>query len=337
MVILRSQKLEVRIMKQLKILSILFLMVGLTACEKEIMYSDIEPEPLLVVNGIQHVGEPARLYVEKSSYFTDEIEKDFRVKDVRADLYVNGVFKESLRVRDSIIWETYWISDENGMGVEAERPRYAFVYCEGNYILCEGDALRFEVSSSEFEETAVAETTMPSMPNAISFDTVRITGNTDGYGGKTIYFSLVIDDPVGKDYYNLFPQEGLEGFVTTDPVFADFMNVEHVEDLFGGGNYYANGPYNMFNDSYFDGKQYAVGIQMSIYTDVYIEPFVLEVSKVDYGLYQFKKSYASFITIEDGPMGLFTEPSQVYSNVRNGVGVVCSQSLPVTFSINLGT
>lgn len=312
-------------------------MVGLTACEKEIMYSDIEPEPLLVVNGIQHVGEPARLYVEKSSYFTDEIEKDFRVKDVHADLYVNGVFKESLRVRDSIIWETYWISDENGMGVEAERPRYAFVYCEGNYILCEGDALRFEVSSSEFEETAVAETTMPSMPNAISFDTVRITGNTDGYGGKTIYFSLVIDDPVGKDYYNLFPQEGLEGFVTTDPVFADFMNVEHVEDLFGGGNYYANGPYNMFNDSYFDGKQYAVGIQMSIYTDVYIEPFVLEVSKVDYGLYQFKKSYASFITIEDGPMGLFTEPSQVYSNVRNGVGVVCSQSLPVTFSINLGT
>ena len=312
-------------------------MVGLTACEKEIMYSDIEPEPLLVVNGIQHVGEPARLYVEKSSYFTDEIEKDFRVKDVHADLYVNGVFKESLRVRDSIIWETYWISDENGMGVEAERPRYAFVYCEGNYILCEGDALRFEVSSSEFEETAVAETTMPSMPNAISFDTVRITGNTDGYGGKTIYFSLVIDDPVGKDYYNLFPQEGLEGFVTTDPVFADFMNVEHVEDLFGGGNYYANGPYNMFNDSYFDGKQYAVGIQMSIYTDVYIDPFVLEVSKVDYGLYQFKKSYASFITIEDGPMGLFTEPSQVYSNVRNGVGVVCSQSLPVTFSINLGT
>jgi hypothetical protein len=113
------------------------------------------------------------------------------------------------------------------------------------------------------------------------------------------------------------------------------MNVEHVEDLFGGGNYYANGPYNLFSDSYFDGKQYAVDIQMSIYTDVYLEPFVLEVSKVDYGLYQFKKSYSSFVTIDDGPMGLFTEPSQVYSNVRNGVGVVCSQSQPVTFSIDL--
>ncbi len=319
-------------MKQLKILSIILIMAGLTACEKEIMFTDIAPEELLVVNGIQHVGEPARLYVEKSSFYTDEVEKDFRVKDVHADLYVNGVFKESLRVRDSIRYEEHYYYEVDSLVSEIE---YAFVYCEGDYLLCEGDVLRFEVSSSEFEKTAVAETTMPSMPNAISFDTVRIAGNTDGYGGKTIYFSLVIDDPAGKDYYNLFPREGLEGFTTTDPVFADFMNVEHVEDLFGGGNYYANGPYNLFSDSYFDGKQYAVDIQMSIYTDVYLEPFVLEVSKVDYGLYQFKKSYSSFVTIDDGPMGLFTEPSQVYSNVRNGVGVVCSQSQPVTFSIDL--
>lgn len=319
-------------MKQLKILSIILIMAGLTACEKEIMFTDIAPEELLVVNGIQHVGEPARLYVEKSSFYTDEVEKDFRVKDVHADLYVNGVFKESLRVRDSIRYEEHYYYEVDSLVSEIE---YAFVYCEGDYLLCEGDVLRFEVSSSEFEKTAVAETTMPSMPNAISFDTVRIAGNTDGYGGKTIYFSLVIDDPAGKDYYNLFPREGLEGFTTTDPVFADFMNVEHVEDLFGGGNYYANGPYNLFSDSYFDGKQYTVDLQMSIYTDVYLEPFVLEVSKVDYGLYQFKKSYSSFVTIDDGPMGLFTEPSQVYSNVRNGVGVVCSQSQPVTFSIDL--
>ena len=309
-------------------------MTLVSSCEKEILYSDIEPDPLLVVNGIQHVGEPARLCVEKSSFYAD-VERDFRVKDVRADLYVNGVFKESLQVRDSIIWETYWIASENGMGEEAERPRYAFVYCEGEYILREGDELHFEVSSSEFEKTAVAETTMPATPNVISFDTVRIAGNTDGYGGKTIYFSLVIDDPAGKDYYNLFPKDGLEGFVTTDPVFADFMDIVHVEDLFGGGNYYANGPYNLFNDSYFEGNRYAVSLEMSIHTDVYFEPFVLEVTKADYGLYQFKKSYTSSISIEDGPLGLFTEPTQVYSNVRNGVGVVCSQSLPVTFSIHL--
>ena len=93
----------------------------------------------------------------------------------------------------------------------------------------------------------------------------------------------------------------------------------------------------MFNDSYFDGNQYAVSIDMSIYTDVFLEPFVLEVTKADYGLYQYQKSYNLYQYTDNGLLGLFTEPSQVYSNVRNGIGVVCSQSLPVTFSINLGT
>ena len=324
-------------MRYIKILSITLLIAGLTACEKEILYTDIEPKPLLVVNGIQHVGEPAYLCVEKSSFYAD-VETDFRVKDVHADLYVNGIFKETLHVRDSMIMGTHWISDENGLGHEEEYPIFAFNYCEGTYILQEGDELRFEVRSSEFEKTAVAETTMPSMPNVISFDTVRIADNNDGYGGQTIYFSLVIDDPAGKDYYNLFPKYGLEGFTTTDPVFADFMNIVHVEDLFGGSNYYANGPYNMFNDAYFDGKQYTVSLEMSIYIDNYyafLEPFVLEVTKADYNLYQFKKTYAAQQYNDNGLMGLFTEPTQVYSNVRNGAGVVCSQSQPVTVTIDL--
>lgn len=325
-------------MRHIKILSIIILMAGLTACEKEILFSDIAPEPLLVVNGIQHVGEPARLCVEKSSFYAD-VEKDFRVKDVHADLYVNGAFKETLQVRDSILMETYWVvDDEWGNGHEEERLVFAFNFCEGTYILCEGDELRFEVSSSEFEKTAVAETTMPSMPNVISFDTVRIANNNDGYGSQTIYFSLVIDDPLGKDYYNLFPKDGLEGFVTSDPVFADFMNIVHVDDLFGGSNYYANGPYNMFNDAYFDGKQYTVSLEMSVFIDSYysfFESYTLEVTKADYNLYQFKKSYTAQQFNDNGVMGLFTEPTQVYSNVKHGVGVVCAQSQPVTVSIDL--
>lgn len=321
-------------MKYLRIVLTVMVMAGLTACEKEIQYTDISPEPWLVVNGIQQVGQPARLCVEKSSFYP-EVEKDFRVKDVHADLYVNGVFKESLQVRDSIIMETYWASTEDGMGEERERPRFAFNYCEGEYVLCEGDELRFEVSSSEFEDTAVAETTLPSRPDVVSFDTLRISENTDGYGGRTVYFSLVIDDPAGKDYYNLCPRDGLEGFVSNDAVFADFMNIVHVDDLFGGSDYYSRGDYNMFDDSYFDGNQYPVTLNMPLYSDTFYEPFVLIVSKADYGLYQFKKSYASHQYNDNGLLGFFTEPTQVYSNVQNGVGVVCSMSQPVTVTVDL--
>ena len=319
-------------MRYFRLLFVLIIMVGLTACEKEILYDDIAPEPLLVMNGIQHVGEPARLCVEKSSFYINS-ETDFRVKDVHVDLYVNGAFKEALQVRDSMIMETYTIVTEEGME-EHERPRYAFNYCEGEYILCEGDALRLEVSSSEFDDVAVAETTIPYAPNVVSFDTIRVETSDDGL--STIYLSLKIDDPAGNDYYNLYPQEGLTNFTTSDPVFTDFMNIVHVDDLFGGNDYYGRGAYNMFNDAYFDGTQYAISMNSTVYGDgsYYYQPLVMEVTKVDYALYQFKKTYSDYDYADD-LLSLFTEPIQVYSNVQNGAGVVCSQSRPVTVIVDL--
>ena len=322
-------------MRYFRILSMMMLMVALTACEKEIMFEDIAPEPLMVVNGIQHVGEPARLSVEKTSFYINT-ENDFRVKDVHADLYVNGAFKEALQVRDSMVMETYWAwNDSIGEYLE-ERPLYAYVYCEGEYILCEGDQLRFEVSSSEFDEVAVAETTIPYAPNVISFDTLRVEANPDGDGLDKVYLSLKIDDPSGSDYYNLNPQEGLSNFTTSDPVFADFMNIVHVDDLFGGSDYYGRGEYNMFNDTYFDGSQYTINMNTTAYSveSYHYKPLVMEVTRVDYSLYQFAKSYSSYDYADD-LLALFTEPVQVYSNVQNGVGVVCSQSLPVTVVVDL--
>ena len=302
-------------------------MAGLTACEKVILFDDIAPEPMLVVNGMQHVGQPARLNVEKSSFYINA-EADLRVKDVHVNLYVNGAFKESLHVRDSMIMETYWTWSVEEGEVAHERPRYAFNYCEGEYILCEGDVLRFEVSSSEFDEVAVAETTIPYPPNVVSFDTTRVVDS------DIVYFALTLDDPIGKDYYNLNLRDGFDvGFESSDPVFADFMNIVHIDDLFGGSEYQGRRwGYNMFNDSYFDGKRYSVSLHTHAY---YGHSYVMEVSKVDYNLYQFQKSYSNYEYTDGGLLGLVTEPTQVYSNVQNGLGVVCSQSSPITVTATL--
>lgn len=312
----------------------MLMMVALGACEKEIYYEDIAPDPLLVVNGIQHVGEPARLYVEKTSFYIGT-DHDFRVKDVKADLYVNGVFKESLQVRDSLIYDTY-IDWNDGDEIEVEELKYAFNYCEGSYLLCEGDELRFEVSSSEFEEVAVAETTMPYTPNVVSFDTLRI--ERDEFGLRTAYFTLTLDDPAGKDFYNLYPQDGFELFVSTDPVFTDFMDVAEVGDLFGTNEYYGRGPINIFTDAYFDGTRYAVTMEVNVstYNDEHEEPYTLEVTQVDESFYQYEKTLQLYQSM-GGMSGIFTEPAQVYTNVQNGVGVVAGQGLPVVRSIDLSS
>ena len=321
-------------MKRYWILVVLMAFIaGLNSCEKEIPLEDIEPEPLLVVNGFQHVGEPARLLVEKSSFYINS-ESDFRVKDVKADLYVNGEFKESLQVRDSIIMETY-IDWNNGDEIEYERLVYAFNYCEGTYLLCEGDELRFEVSSSDFDETAVAEIKMPYAPSVLDFDTLRI--ENDGSGVLNIYFSLTIDDAAGRDYYNFNPEDDLGTFITTDPVFSDFMDVESVDDLFGGAEYSSHYQYNLFSDVYFDGTPYEITMKVVKFGDEHYEgSFPMEVSRVDEGFYQYEKSKHLYYNNEDEFTGLFTEPIQVYSNVRNGVGVVCAQSLPVVKTVIIG-
>lgn len=321
-------------MRYFRLLGIMIIMAALTACEKVIIYDDLAPEPFLVVNGFQHVGEPVCLSVEKSSFYINS-EKDLRVKDLHADLYVNGIFKESLQVRDSIVTETYYIWTEEDEEDEEEVMVYAFNYCEGAYLLCEGDEIRVEVSSSEFDKVAVAEIEMPLAPKVISFDTVR--SEVIFEGAKTLYFSLIIDDPVGKDCYNFYPKDGFDSFVSTDPVFYDFMDVMSVDDLFGGSEYYGYGAINLFDDSYFDGHQYSVTMTHHIYTSSgeYEKPFTLEVSRVDYGYYQYMKSLNSYQSVDDELLGYFTEPTQVYSNVKNGLGVVGAQSNPVIMVIDL--
>lgn len=319
-------------MRYFKLFAIVVFMAGLTACEKEILYNDIAPEPLLVVNGLQRVGEPARLCVEKSSFYINT-EKDLRVKDVKADLYVNGVFVESLQVRDSIISETV-LDWNNGEVIEVEQLDYAFNYCEGTYILCEGDELRFEVSSSEFDEVVEAETKMPSSPIVISFDTVRseyISPEVSNY-----FFSLKIDDPVGKDYYNINPQDGLAGFSSSDPVFKDLTGVSSLEGVFGGSEYYGRGAVNLFNDAYFDGHQYSISMSVRVWvaTGQFEEPFTVEVSRVDYDFYQYGRTLSLSQNNDSGIVGMFTEPTQVYSNVKNGAGLVGAQSQPVILTLD---
>lgn len=318
-------------MKIFKYFIIGLMLVSFAGCEKEILFEEAETDPLLVLNGLQRVGEPARLCVERSSFYLD-VETDFRVANLEADLYVNGVFKEKLQVRDSMKYETY----ENWeTGEIYEELQYGFSYCEGTYLLCEGDELRFEVRSSDFKETAVAEVRMPSVPEVVSFDTIRVE-HTEQSDYSTVYFKLKINDPLGPDVYNLDPQRGLVGFVTNDPVFSDLSSIGAIDDLFGVTDYYGYSSFNAFNDAFFDGKEYSLSMSVMVYGDQFEDPFILSVSRVDEALYRYTKSYRAYEQSNpDGLLGMFTEPVQVYSNVRNGIGVVCTQSLPVTFSIDL--
>jgi hypothetical protein len=318
-------------MRKIKILLAgAILMLGLFSCVKDIEFKGEQSEPMIVVNGVQQVGMPSRLCVEKSQFFMD-IGNDYRLKDVSVELYVNGSFKESLQVRDSLIDEVYLVwNEEEQEEHEETRLDYAFNYCEGQYVLCAGDQVRYVVSCDGFD-TATVELTMPEAPNVVSFDTVSV----DSYN-NVISFALVLDDPAGKDFYNLYPHGALSGFTSSDPVFSELLSF-NVEELVGENNdYYGYGYYNVFNDTYFNGKRYTVSMTKSVWGLENSEPFILEVSRADESLYRYKKTYESYQEIDpNGLIGMFTEPVQVYSNVQNGAGIVAAQSQPVVMVVDL--
>ena len=259
------------------------------------------------------------------------------MKDVEVDLYVNGIFKESLQVHDSSIMEQYYIWTEEGE-ILKERLRYAFNYCEGQYVICDGDQLRFEVRSSEFDN-ATAEVTVPKSPQVISFDTVRTEVSPDDYEVK-LRFALQLNDPAGNNYYNLYPKDALSSFTSSDPVFTDLTAVDDIENLFGENEYYGRGQYNLFTDKFFDGSEYTLTMETYWYLgeeyEYYQEPFTLEVTCMDSNFYQYFRSYRAYSNNDpESLIGMFTEPVQVYSNVKNAVGVVAAQSQPVVVSVDL--
>jgi hypothetical protein len=303
-------------------------MLGLASCVKDLEFDGVQSDPLLVVNGIQQVGQPACLSIEKSQFFTED-EKDLRVKGLAVDLYVNGTFKESLQVRDSIMTQVY-LDWNDGNEIEVEELLYAFNYCEGQYLLCEGDQLRFEVHSSEFE-TAKAEVTMPDAPDVVGFDLLGIDSMN-----CTAKFALKLDDPVGMDYYNLCPRDGMVGCYSNDPVFADLMDM-NVDDFLGENNiYYLSSPFNIISDTYFNGKIYTISFEAYFYGVEIAEPYTLELTRVDESLYRYKTTYEAYLASDPESLyAMFTEPVQVYSNVENGVGLVCAQSRSVINTIDL--
>ena len=72
------------------------------------------------------------------------------------------------------------------------------------------------------------------------------------------------------------------------------------------------------------------------YGDEMYEPFTLEVTRLDANMYHYLNSYRAYSNTDpESLIGMFSEPVQVYSNVRNAIGVVGAQSSPVVVSIDI--
>ena len=303
----------------------------MTSCEKVIYLGKDDIKIMTVVNAILYADSTAVVNVTRSKSIVDYSPENYHGEDAEVSLYVNGDFVEKLTFLDG---------------------RF-----KGNHVLRQGDEVRIEVERPD-AQTAVAQTYIPMaaeivgmrmdsvetslfsdfyVPGSFEYDSVQDVWvlswchdiHADHIVDATMHFSITVQDGTqGGDYYrlcDLAPTHNYSGQLSsTDTIIASYTNSNAwgFEESF-------NNKYMVYDDRLINGELYTVHVDALYAYSGYKDGFInlLNQNPLSVSLCTISRDYyyyaVSLNKYENQGFNLFAEPIQVYSNVENGVGVVC--------------
>lgn len=296
------------------------------SCTREIEFKDSLMEPKLVINGICALDSAVSLEISLSKATHGNLQEFSLIDDADVFLFVDGVKTEKL----------YHIENISGFyegktNIELDR-KYAI-----------------EVEHSKFGKASADETAISNKVQILS-TTIRIDStNTDASAriprimssikfkdpaNEENFYRLIVSCRVGKclshfddtgnnthvqviDYYTL--NERVE---SNDPVLMQSKTNDNM--VFDE----SNSNYTLFSDQLFNGKEYELDFFLPnsmpyklIQADTLKGGFYwiyVELQSLSKDVYLYIKSIDGADNITNG---LFTEPYQVYSNIKNGIGI----------------
>ncbi|MDR2840694.1 MAG: DUF4249 domain-containing protein [Paludibacter sp.] len=320
-----------------KLFNILLLLPVLTLfqCENPIDFDLDLVESKLVLQSLLTSTENVSVQLSASRFFLDESDKFRKINNATILLF-----------KDDVIIDTLHRSAEDEGG-----------YYFSDYIPQAGDHLKLQAAAPGFESVE-SEITVVALPNLVSAEVLDIKCRAQTvewlishqpyrtYIDTVIYYLTanitltIADTPEIDEYYNIIlylKTNYIDGtseltrfpFESKNIVFSsNEVNV----DMFGGGEMAKN--YNIFSDELFAGRNYSITVNLpenfysyfwpeSITKSQYLIVELHSVSK-DYYFYRLTAAKA-YNGMDMG--GMFGEPVQVYSNVKNGIGVVGSYNV----------
>ena len=318
-------------MKTLQYILIAFISVSiLISCEKEIEFNGDTVEPMIVVNSFISPDSLIYAHLTKSKFFLSNKNGFDFINNADVSLYINQVFKEKLTL------------SSDGMYMSATKPNY-------------GDTIRLQVKSTGFddvESTAI----IPVQSVILALDTTMIARNTYAYTNGTdtmaidqngdLNFRVRIKDPAGEqNYYRLLAKRRSEwqsdGDTFVQEYFISFV-LEGFEGPTGGFLGIIDGENNsksqhLITDELFDGKEFVLRFKTD-YSFLTVRPgfedffgfynknnisehIVINLQTISKDMYLYLLSRESAERVLDG---VFTEPVQIYNNIRNGIGILGS-------------
>jgi len=304
-----------------------FLIPFLMACEKEIAYNHNNQSSFLVMNSFLNPDSVWSVSVTQSFSIMDNM-SGYYVGDAEVKVYENEKFIETLKF-DTVSWRYY------GTGKPSVGKNYKITVAKNDFLPIEATSVIEPapeiLKCSIFKDTILGGTfatiTFKDPPGIKNFYRLVVAnvdefdekplfydngyyGGGSGYGGGTGNGKGGWSGP-GWIFTNYFVN-----LASSDPNLKASSSVAFLDDV-------PDNIFNIFNDDLIDGKEYSLtfSFEPSYYPEAKNET-VIYLQAITEGLHKYFKTYAAQYYY--GNDDLLMEPIQVYTNVKNGGGILGS-------------
>lgn len=329
-------------MKRISLFILLFPVLGLASCTKEISFNGDESEPKLVVYSVARAGEPLQVEVSHSAFFLKSgplksYMELLKPEEGSVRLYVNGsAIPYALTRREPQMIDV----DGDGIPDYSSMPD-APLYYDSTYIPAEGDRLRLVVSFPGFDE-ASAET---QVPLCTTLEVKSATGreNTEDDISSYRYYDLTLTIHRGGDpqyYYGIRPYIWMEYTYEEGTDSTTFSYDLQSDDFLFQGNgsgmdqltqLMGDDVSMLFADSKIPEADYTFRCNFLGYDADNLRDkgmlsvkYYLVFTTMDRDLYYYRTSLAT--ANGSSSFSLFSEATSIYSNVEGGYGCFCAAS-----------
>jgi hypothetical protein len=281
------------------------------SCEKQINIDIPEKAPRLVLNSILEKGDSIRLVVGKTRHILSpsimgNLDESYAVKDARAIVFENNIAVDTL---------VYFSSTRDYRSTKNTVVRAGIVYT-------------YKVSSNGYSQAEVSST-LPSQ--SVIAEVVRVKNAKTNSGGYQMdEISIKLNDPAAeKNFYlvQIFPAWSQNYYY---PVYCVNTNDKDLEQIGDNADSLAtdncfNGGQLLLSDANFNGKQKLLKVfveatelrELPDGSGNIRRPFV-RVLRITEDYFKYLRSYNSYLSASDNP---FAEPVNVFTNVKNGLGI----------------
>jgi hypothetical protein len=302
------------------------LLISLSSCVKELDYDDLDFEKEIVLNGLIYQDSIIKVHVARTKSIIDMDSILPFLENAEVKLYENGVFIENLK-HDSLGSYSSSIKTKANSSYLLEARTNEIGSASASFSFKE--IKKFRLSNIEYQ----VHDTILSIDKPVKTDTSLMW--------VSLNFDMIfLDEAETEDYYDFIAFGTFNPCVHRREYFSDTEYIEYLtlseSKTFrlsfsnhndsekyspGHGSSYNGYEQNFYmSDEMFNGDEVTFSLRASYYTTK-IEPIEITLYCFPYDYIFFHTSGYRYIRAADNP---FSQPINIYSNVENGLGIVCA-------------